>query len=222
MSVLLLRLAGPMQSWGTQSRFSMRDTGLEPSKSGVIGLICAALGRSRDQPVDDLATLEMGVRVDREGRMGRDYQTAMQVVRADGKGTGTVISNRYYLADADFLVGLEGDLSLLTTIYESLAAPRWPLYLGRKAFVPSLPVGITLPVEGGLLATLKRYPWLKGNRRDKPQEERLRLVIETPFGEGTDVRYDVPISFAERTFTLRHVRTEFVSVPSLEEGPCCT
>ena len=31
MSVLLLRLAGPMQSWGTRSRFSNRDTGLEPS-----------------------------------------------------------------------------------------------------------------------------------------------------------------------------------------------
>ena len=43
MSVLLLRLAGPMQAWGTQSRFTVRDTGLEPSKSGVIGLLCAAL-----------------------------------------------------------------------------------------------------------------------------------------------------------------------------------
>ena len=40
MSTLLLRLAGPMQSWGVQSRFSVRDTGLEPSKSGVIGLLC--------------------------------------------------------------------------------------------------------------------------------------------------------------------------------------
>ncbi len=44
MSTLLLRLAGPMQSWGTQSRFTERDTGREPSKSGVVGLLAAAVG----------------------------------------------------------------------------------------------------------------------------------------------------------------------------------
>ena len=64
MNVLLLRLVGPMQSWGVQSRFSVRDTGLEPSKSGVIGLICAALGRARSEPVADLAAFKMGVRVE--------------------------------------------------------------------------------------------------------------------------------------------------------------
>lgn len=44
MSTLLMRLAGPLQSWGTTSRFDQRDTGKEPSKSGVIGLMAAALG----------------------------------------------------------------------------------------------------------------------------------------------------------------------------------
>ena len=53
MTVLLMRLAGPMQSWGTRSRFGNRDTGLEPSRSGVIGLLCAALGRPRAEPLDD-------------------------------------------------------------------------------------------------------------------------------------------------------------------------
>lgn len=43
MSTLLLRLAGPMQSWGTDSKFDVRRTGREPSKSGVIGLVAAAL-----------------------------------------------------------------------------------------------------------------------------------------------------------------------------------
>jgi len=43
MPTLLLRLAGPMQSWGLSSRFTIRDTSLEPSKSGVLGLLCAAL-----------------------------------------------------------------------------------------------------------------------------------------------------------------------------------
>src|SRR3990172_4719032 len=47
MPTLLLRLVGPMQSWGTTSRFDQRDTGKEPSKSGVIGLLAAALGIDR-------------------------------------------------------------------------------------------------------------------------------------------------------------------------------
>ena len=39
MSTLLLRLAGPLQSWGTDSKFEVRRTENEPSKSGVIGLV---------------------------------------------------------------------------------------------------------------------------------------------------------------------------------------
>ena len=124
MSTLLMRLAGPMQSWGTQSRFTMRDTGREPSKSGVIGLLCAALGRGRAEPLDDLATLRMGVRVDSPGVMKLDYHTAgggrlpgghpYGVRRASGGSGDTVLSNRYYLADADFLVGIESeDINLL-------------------------------------------------------------------------------------------------------------
>ena len=47
MPTLLLRFIGPMQSWGTTSRFDQRDTGKEPSKSGVVGLLAAAMGRSQ-------------------------------------------------------------------------------------------------------------------------------------------------------------------------------
>jgi len=53
MATLLIPLVGPMQSWGTRSRFDHRDTEREPSKSGVIGLVCAAIGRDRNEPIDD-------------------------------------------------------------------------------------------------------------------------------------------------------------------------
>ena len=74
MSTLLLRLAGPMQSWGTDSKFDVRRTQREPSKSGVIGLIAAALGIPRqDQEIlHTLVSLRFGIRVDREGTMIRD------------------------------------------------------------------------------------------------------------------------------------------------------
>ncbi|MCX6022801.1 MAG: CRISPR-associated protein Cas5, partial [Chloroflexi bacterium] len=57
MPTLLMRLAGPMQSWGTQSEFRNRDTGIEPSKSGIIGLLGAALGWPRDADFTPLARL---------------------------------------------------------------------------------------------------------------------------------------------------------------------
>ena len=44
MAVLMLRLAAPMQSWGTDSKFEVRKTNREPTKSGVVGLLAAALG----------------------------------------------------------------------------------------------------------------------------------------------------------------------------------
>ncbi len=121
MSTLLLRCSGPLQSWGTRSRFSER----EPSKSGVIGLLAAALGRDRSESVVDIASLRIGVRVDREGTILRDFHTAQQVAKASGAiRNDAVLSNRYYLMDAVFLVGLEGDDSLLAPLDTALAAPH--------------------------------------------------------------------------------------------------
>lgn len=210
MATLLLRLQGPMQSWGTTSRFDERDTQLEPSKSGVLGLLCAALGRDRLEPVDDLAALRMGVRVDREGVPMRDYQTATGVLIASGKADPhrTVVSPRFYLADAAFLVGLEGeDRALLARIQTALRAPVWPLALGRKSFAPSAPVWLPdglldLPLHDAL----HQWPALgEGDRRDS---QVVRHVIED--AEEGSVRLDQPVApFAERRFGPRFVKSFF-------------
>lgn len=208
MATLLLRLAGPLQSWGTTSRFDERDTQLEPSKSGVLGLVCAALGRDRTEPVDDLAALRMGVRVEREGVPLRDYQTATGVVIAStGKPDfeRTVVSPRYYLADAVFLVGLEGDADLLATLQKALMHPVWPLALGRKSCVPSLPVYLPDGLsDQPLEQTLAAYPCLL--TAAMPQTPR-RVLLEHP-SEGS-VRLDQPVApFAERRFGPRFVKSE--------------
>lgn len=223
MSVILIRLAGPMQSWGTQSRFTIRDTGLEPSKSGVLGLMCAAMGRPRSAPVEDLAALRMGVRVDREGVVAGDFHTTLDVAKASGaraKAGEAVVSTRYYLADADFLVGLEGDdLCLLEEIDAALGNPRWPLCLGRRAFPPGEPVRLLDGVrrEQNLRTALRGYPLR--HRSDNGKVEGLRLVVQDDNGEA--VRVDQPVSsFAERRFAPRRVTTEFVplsEIPVLEE-----
>lgn len=201
MATLLLRLQGPMQSWGTTSRFNERDTQLEPSKSGVLGLCCAALGRDRSEPVDDLAALRMGVRVDREGVPMRDFHTLIGVVGSSGTiRKDPVVSYRNFLSDAVFLVGLEGERALLERLEGALRAPVWPLFLGRKSFVPSAPV--YLPdglVDLPLVQALKSCPLLV-----KPRTQRFRLVVESD-GEGS-IRLDQPVApFSERRFGPRHV-----------------
>ena len=229
--ILLLRLSAPMQSWGVMSRFSRRDTGKEPSKSGVIGLLCAALGISRDEANTEnpffarLIKLKMGVRVIREGVLQSDYHTAQNIAKADGGTKDTELSTRFYLADADFVVGLEGeDLETLEAVQTALQNPKWQLFLGRKAFVPDLPVYFregVLTIENSdeslkdflqsdeLNQILQKFDEEFG-RQLKGNQPRRRLIIEDN-EKGTETRQDVPLSFAERRFTNRRVRTEFIS-----------
>jgi CRISPR system Cascade subunit CasD len=233
MMTLLLRLEGPMQSWGTQSRFRDRDTGREPSKSGVVGLLCAALGRQRAEPVADLAALRMGVRVDREGVVRVDYQTAgggawlngrYGVARAENPGVETAISSRAYLSDASFLVGLEARTleqePLLLRLNVALRAPVWPLYLGRKGYVPSMPVRLPdAPEAGGpgivsktLLDALCDAP-LPPPQRGEREDASFRLVIETDLDDpDAELRPDQPISFVSdrRVFASRPVKIDFL------------
>ncbi len=229
-NTLLLRLCAPMQSWGTQSRFSIRDTGLEPSKSGVIGLLCASLGKPRKESHDNdeefaaLLALRMGVLVLREGVPKKDFQTAggehrqgivYGVVNAKGEKGGTVTSTRHYLADADFLVGLEGEnLEFLRHLETAVRNPYWQTFLGRKSFVPSLPVY----VKDGLLENVSLEDALQPLEKinDKDFRRVLEVLINDP--EATETRQDVPLSFAERRFTNRRVRTEIIDTKKGEEN----
>lgn len=162
MSTLLLRLAAPLQAWGTDSKFEVRDTEREPSKSGVVGLLAAALGRRRDANLSDLNALRFGVRVDQEGKLLRDFHTARSADKS-------YITNRYYLADACFLVGLEGERAFLQQLADALKHPRFPLYLGRRSCPPSQPLFPYDPqdptkkleeiVEKDLLSALREESW---------------------------------------------------------------
>ncbi len=216
---LLLRLVGPMQSWGTQSRFSIRDTGLEPSKSGVFGLLCAALGAPRDdeETLRRLReSLKMGVRVNREGIMKKDFHTAQNVAIANGSGTkNTETSDRWYLADADFLVGLESeDDKLLQALDKALRQPVWQISLGRKSFVPALPLReLDTPLSLPMLQALVTQNWKSNREVVLPNEMRVVIdatAVDIPDNWQTEIRQDVPLSFASRNFTIRQVKTGFI------------
>lgn len=224
MATLLLRLVGPMQSWGTTSRFDQRDTGKEPSKSGVIGLLAAAMGIDRENWVDlePLTRLSMGVRHDKPGIPRRDYQTAGcastdTIIKADGsqaKGGG-VVSQRHYIADAAFLIGLEGaDTSLLKQADAALRNPVWALALGRKSYLPSEPVWLDQGVmEVSLIDSFRKHPWLASPRRGEQPPDSLLVTVESNDGTGV-LKMDQPLSsFAERRFGARFVRSEWIPFP---------
>ena len=181
MSTLLLRLAGPMQSWGTDSKFDVRRTQREPSKSGVIGLVAAALGVSRQdrKTLAALACLRFGVRVDREGTLLRDYHTAHPE-----KGSAYV-TNRYYLADAVFVAGLESeDGALLERMGEALVSPAFPLYLGRRSCPPT----------GRIFLGISPKPLEEALRENAPDSASW-LVLDAKAGEPGGLQRDVPLSF---------------------------
>jgi CRISPR system Cascade subunit CasD len=223
MPTLLLRLMGPMQSWGTTSRFDQRDTGKEPSKSGVVGLLAAALGIDRENWTDlePLTRLTMGVRHDRPGVPKRDYQTAgcaepYTIIKANGtQSKDGVVSHRFYIADGAFLVALEGDdRVLLEKTHAKLSNPTWPLALGRKSYVPSEPIWIENGLQSASLReVLTLWPWIATPRRWEEVPEKLLVSFESKDESGV-LKMDQPLSsFAERRFGARFVRSEWIPFP---------
>ncbi|GAA3463388.1 type I-E CRISPR-associated protein Cas5/CasD [Saccharothrix longispora] len=234
---LALCFDAPMQSWGTRSPGTLRDTAAEPTKSGVVGLLAAALGVHRDDhdAIADLAALTLAVRVDREGIPERDYHTTQNVPTTLGKGHRTVVSERYYLADALFLVILEGHPELLQRLNHTIDSPRWPVFFGRRAFVPARPLltrtGLT---HQPALRLLHTHPWLENDpdvrKSESAKTERvpLRTIIDCPATTpGAVPRRDHPISFThgDRRHGLRHVlpATTPLTDPMISDGdqaPC--
>lgn len=214
MKSVVLRLEGPMQSWGTQGRYSIRDTDSEPSKSGVLGLVGAALGMARDdhELLARLRSFRMAVRIDRPGRVIRDLHTVgagtfrgqpHSMWGLEGK---TVVTHRHYLADAAFTVALgHEDEEFVGRIAEALQNPVWPLFLGRRSCAPSVPVFAEL-VDADPEDAVCKVPPARGAGK------RLRVVCEVVSGAEGAPRSDDPVSFdsADRRFAFRYVSESWV------------
>ncbi|TDC60489.1 type I-E CRISPR-associated protein Cas5/CasD [Micromonospora sp. KC207] len=210
MSVLLLRLAGPLQAWGSTSRFTQRHTEVAPTKSGVIGLLAAARGMRRTDPLTELLGLEFGVRIDQPGQLLRDFQVARTL---DGRDS-MPLTNRYYLSDAVFLAAVGGDSELLDGLYEAVRRPRFPLYLGRRSCPPVSP--ITLGIHPGTVTdVLGVWPWQAAKRLRERAATTVSLEVLSdapPEAEFTETLQDNPVSFdpAHRQYGWRAVvRTRF-------------
>jgi len=184
----------------------------------VLGLVAAALGMDRTDPLDRLAAIRFGVRIDQPGTIERDFQTARTL---DGK-TSMPLSQRYYLADAVFVAGLESDdETLLDEIHAALRRPRYPLFLGRRAFPPARPIPAAI-VDGTVRDALSAAPWQASPQSQRRNISSLEILVDAAPGEPVDLSLeDDPISFdpRRRRHGWRDVRVLTVAVPGREEEP---
>ena len=211
MNTLLIRLAGPLQSWGVDSKFERRVTENVPTKSALIGLFASAMGRRRNECVSDLHELRFGVRVDHEGTLLRDFHTAKSK-----KEKSAYVTERYYLSDALFLAGFEGSLELLNKIELALQKPAYPLFLGRRSCPPAGKILLGIHESKTLLEALQEEPWLLSEWRQAREDVQvnLRIILEDEPGGNNQSSYyrrDLPLSFDQN-----HRKYGFSSVSEIE------
>ncbi|MGJ3509024.1 type I-E CRISPR-associated protein Cas5/CasD [Enemella sp. A6] len=223
MSVLILRLAGPLQSWGAASRFNRRATEPFPTKSGIVGLLAAAQGRRRADEIEDLLGLELAVRTDQRGQPLRDFHTAHHPV----SGAAMPLTERFYWSDAVFTAYVGGPDPVLEGLDEALRDPRYPLYLGRRSCVPEGRMVLGRH-EGDVATAVRETPWAAGfsGRRKAAREVSVRLPVQADVsvfaGEQPSREInDVPLSFDphHRQYRSRMVVETHVVVPTGNKIP---
>lgn len=219
MSVLTLRLAGPLQSWGAASRFTRRATEAIPTKSGILGLLAAAEGRRRSDPIEDLLDLELAVRTEQQGTILRDFHTAHHQVT----GQSMPLTERFYWADAVFTAHIGGRREVLDGLADALSDPAYPIYLGRRSCVPQ--GRVVLGVEDCSVAeSVRSVAWQPGYtraRRAGKEPSLVRLPVQAdqsvfPDQVASRELNDVPLSFnpERRQYRSRVVVDLSVEIPN--------
>lgn len=231
---LLLWLEAPLQAWGHDSKFGRRDSLDFPTKSGVLGLLCCALGAAGEQ-VDWLRRwaerdlqITAYVPVDRQGQplprqpLLRDFQmvgsgyddrdpwTSLLIPKtSEGKkavGGGTKMTYRYYLQDMAYAAVLQGPSAELQVLAEALQSPVWDLYLGRKTCVPT--EFIYQGIHADLEQALQRASELA---TEKSRHAVFRVLQGEHEGEVLTLN-DVPLQFGEH----KRYRDRRVTIQKLE------
>lgn len=226
---LAFLIHSPMQAWGASSRFPRRDTLPHPTKSGIIGMIAAALGidkfsATEGNELEPLRQLKLSTyaipRTDRWGKGlpinrlqdfhtvggGFDSKNPAEKEHCPRKAGGgfspnAVITRRDYLLDSCFLIGLTGDLETLKIIPDALSAPKWGSWLGRKCCIPSIPI---IAEIGNDLQALADHIIERGGLASATLESFDRTLEEA--GNGSFGQQDQPAAFASRDYETRTVR----------------
>lgn len=166
---LLLRLYGPLASWGEIAVGESRHSAVHPSRSALLGLLGAALGIDRSDEAGQQALsrgYRFAIKLECAGSPLRDYHTIQvgvaprkfqfrsrrQELAADK--VDTILSAREYRCDSLALVAVEALADApadLEELAEALRRPHFPLYLGRK----SCPLAVPLLPQQVCVASLR-------------------------------------------------------------------
>lgn len=224
---LLLWLEAPLQSWGADSRFGRRGTLDFPTKSGILGLLCSALGAGGEQKelLKEMGTLRQTVLSFRRSKereallrdfhmVGSGYddknpwETLMIPKKSDGTaavGGGSKITYRFYLQDAAFAAIIEVPTSKTDLFVDALANPRWDVYLGRKCCVPT-----DFIYQGTFASESSAIVHAIEIAKGKILVEDFRVLDGEHVGE-TIILNDVPIQFGENKL-YRERRVTIITV----------
>jgi CRISPR system Cascade subunit CasD len=212
---LVIRLSGGMQAWGLDSQYTYRNSGLFPTKSGVLGLCCAAQGFDRGSVAENewlaaVTSCNMTTIAIPKLRSAGDRQTPISVRRIEdfhtvantktAKGDSKdALTYRQYICDAEFIVLLHMPTELADTLKIYLENPKWGVWLGRKACIPSAPVFAGICVN--LDEVSERF--LSG----KPLQAFTYQQEVDGFPAGTDTLQDVPVNYSvdNRAYGLRRI-----------------
>lgn len=220
MKTLLLKFAGPLQSWGTSSYFETRHTDFHPSKSAVIGMLAACLGyrRDDDQSIQRLNELDFVVRVDQLGRLLSDFHTARKYNKE--KVEHNYVTNRYYLEDAVFVVAVShADDAFMDMIVEGVRSPYFQPFMGRRSLPVVADIIIGVQLEGAY-ECLKHLEWQASSWYQKKYSNQAQVPLEVYTDawlspkHASHCRKDVVHSFSQkgRQFGFRYEAREEVTV----------
>ena len=225
MKTILLKLTGPMQSWGTSSRFETRMSDYYPSKSGVIGIIAASLGynRDEDEKIQKLNDLDFAVRVDQEGVLNKDYHIARKV-KPNGDLDRTYVTNRYYMEDAVFIVAISHEDEVwIDEILQALKYPYFQPFMGRRSC--PLPESFILGTsEKGPIEALENLDWQAANwYKKKNKNYRADIYADKDLLPESPhiIRNDRVISFSqkERKFGPRFEARSSIIMAKSDKDP---
>lgn len=155
---LVFRLYGPMASWGQAAVGGDRPTGVQPTRSAILGLLGAALGIKR---TDEAAlkklqrSIIVAVKQCVPSSLMRDYHTTQvpshsnNMIHRTRKSElsenklNTILSSRDYRCDGLWVVAIsltEKSSITLEQLQEALLKPTYILSLGRKSCPLALPL----------------------------------------------------------------------------------
>jgi len=208
---LILRLKGPMQSWGQSTFEGTRPSAVFPTRSGLLGLLGACLGirrEDKDAQHNLSHSVRFAIRCDTNEVDGKpvtssklsDFHTVKDARQSYSglKSHETIITRREYLCDASFTVAVwlsEQAGLTLDQLQQAVKKPVFTPFLGRKSCPLTHPLWLDEVSAQNSLAALNFCP--PGGSS---------IYSEEAIGDNPDKFFvrDEPIINLPRQFSSRH------------------